>query len=177
MSSSGAKLFQSAAALFALGLAAPGSGATALPENQLKAAFLYNFAVFTEWPADTGPTVTLCVINGTEFRNEFDEFLGQPVGSRRFAMRHVQDADAVQGCQLAYLPRRTPAAMARSLRMLNGRRNLLTVGDSPEAEQAGVAINMAVKDAHMTFEVNFKSIQYSGLTLSSKLLRLSQHAH
>lgn len=149
--------------------------AAEVPETQLKAAFLYNFALFTEWPAETGQTVTLCVINGAVFRNEFEPFQGQPLGGRRFEMRHVADVESAQGCQLAFLPRASSAALARSLRILGGHRHLLTVGDSPEAAEAGVGINLAVKDARVTFDVNLKSVQDTGLILSSKLLRLAQH--
>jgi len=164
-----------ATACLAWGVIAPGTPAAELPEMDVKAAFLYNFALFTEWPPEVGPTVALCVIEGGAFRTEFTEFQGQPVGNRRFEMRHVPDAESTQGCQIVFLPRASAAAMSRSLRTLGGHRHLLTIGDSPEAGQAGVGINLVLKDARVTFDVNLKPVQDSGLNLSSKLLRLAQH--
>ncbi len=156
------------------GLASPGLAAE-LPEYQLKAAFLFNFALFTDWPADTGTTITLCVIEGGGFRNELEEFQGQAVGTRRFVVQHVPDAESTQGCQLVFLPKAPAATMARSMRHLANRQALLLVGDSPEAAQAGVGINMAINDSHVSFDVNLKTVQEAGLTLSSKLLRLARH--
>lgn len=163
-----------ATACLACGGARPADAAE-LPEMQLKAAFLYNFAVFTEWPPETGPTVTLCVLDGSGFQGEFEEFLRQPVGSRHFGVRQVRDFDALQNCQMAFVPRAAVPSMARSRRTTASHHHLLTIGDSQEAAQAGVGINLVIKDAHVNFDVNTRSVQDAGLTLSSKLMRLARH--
>lgn len=157
------------------GLAAPGLAAE-LPEYQVKAAFLYNFALFTEWPAHSGNTITLCVVEGSALQTELEEFEGQSVGNRQFAVRRVTDAEATQGCQLLFLPRATAGSMGRTKRMLAPRDHLLVVGDSPEAAQAGAGINMSINDARVIFDVNLQRVQDAKLTLSSKLLRLARHA-
>jgi hypothetical protein len=153
----------------------PASRAADLPEYDLKAAFLYNFALFTEWPADVGQTVTLCIVDGDVLRHELDEFQGKSIGSRHFAARRISEVDAAEDCQMAFLPRASASAMKRSVRMLSSQRHVLIVGDSPEAAQAGVGINMTLKDARVTFDVNLKAVQDGGLNLSSKLLRLAKN--
>lgn len=146
-----------------------------LPEHELKAAFLYNFARFTEWPVQVGPTVTLCAIGGEELDVSLETLRGQPVGTRRFEYRRVKDADATQDCQMVYLGQDSPAAILRSMRSLGGRRHVLVVGDSPDAGRAGVGINMTLRDARVTFEVNRQAISSANLELSSKLMRLAQN--
>jgi len=148
-----------------------------LPEHELKAAFLYNFARFTEWPAETGPAVTLCAIGGENLDKSLETLRGQPVGARRFAFRRVKDADATQDCQMVFLADNAPVPIARSMRSLLGRRHVLVVGDSPDAARAGVGINMSLRDARVTFEVNRQAVESTGLELSSKLLRLAQNVH
>ena len=61
-------------ALLCLGLLtyAPAAKSDDLPEYRLKAAFLYNFAVFTEWPADVGSTLNLCVYGQDPFGEDLD---------------------------------------------------------------------------------------------------------
>src|SRR5690606_11584564 len=53
------------------------------PEYQLKAAFLYNFALFTEWPADTVNTLRLCIHGRDPFGPELDDLQGRPVRERQ----------------------------------------------------------------------------------------------
>ena len=51
---------------------APAAKSDDLPEYRLKAAFLYNFAAFTEWPADVGSTLNLCVYGQDPFGEDLD---------------------------------------------------------------------------------------------------------
>ena len=61
---------------------APAAWSDGLPEYRLKAAFLYNFAVFTEWPSDVGKTLNLCVFGDDPFGPEIDGLEGKAAGER-----------------------------------------------------------------------------------------------
>ena len=150
--------------------------ADALPEYRLKAAFLYNFALLTEWPAELGPTINLCVLGPDPFGEELDALQGRNVGRRVIGVRRLGFRDPVSGCQMLYI---APSAMASLPRLLDavGGTPVLTVADSPDAAREGVAINMLPVQSKIGFEVNLRSARGAGLHLSSKLLRLAGNVY
>ena len=142
-----------------------------LPEYRLKAAFLYNFALYTEWPADVGSTLNLCIYGDDPFGAEVDALNGKKVGGRSIAVQRV-GKEALNGCQIVFVAQ---SAIAGSTRVLEALRSsaMLTVADSPDSARKGVALNMAMGDAKISFEVNMKALG-PRLALSSKLLRLAR---
>jgi hypothetical protein len=141
-------------------------------EYQLKAAFLYNFALFTVWPADTDKSLILCVYGDDAFGEEIDALQGKPVGDRILAVRRTPLGGAVAGCQIVFITSSAIASLPRVLDGLRGRATL-TVADSPGAARSGVAINMSVAQNKVAFEANLAAARGAGLNLSSKLLRLA----
>ena len=143
-----------------------------LPEYRLKAAFLYNFLAFTEWPSNTGPTLTLCIYGDDPFGPDITALEGKEVNSRRISVERRSATDSTVGCQATFV---TKSAMANLQHMLAETRNLpnLTVADSPNAISQGVVLNLAVVRNKITFEANQTAANDAGLKLSSKLLRLA----
>ena len=158
-----------------LALASPARGEE-LPEYRLKAAFLYNFALLTEWPATVGQTLNLCVHGRDPFAGELDGLQGKVVGGRRIAVQRPAGREALNQCQILFVAASAIDALPRVLESLH-RSPVLTVADSAGAAQQGVAINMAVGQARVTFEVNLKAAQGAQLVLSSKLLRLATEVY
>src|SRR3984957_16471831 len=74
-----------------------------LPEYRLKAAFLYNFALFTEWPVDVGSTLNLCVYGRDPFGEEIDALQGKAVGERHLGVRRVPSVEALRACQVVFI--------------------------------------------------------------------------
>jgi hypothetical protein len=143
-----------------------------LPEYRLKAAFLYNFALFTEWPADIGSTLNLCVYGRDPFGEEIDGLQGKPVGARRIAVRRVSSPEGLTGCQVVFIVNSSGDGISRVLSTLRGG-TVLTVADAPGAARQGVALNMNVVNDKITFEVNLTAARAANLKLSSKLLSLA----
>ena len=143
-----------------------------LPEYRLKAAFLYNFAAFTEWPAEVGATLNLCVHGSDPFGAEIDPLAGKTVGTRTLAVQHKASLDSLKGCQIVFI---TSAAMGQLPRVLEALRGIpaLTVADSPGAVHQGVALNMKLLQGRISFEANLEAARAARLNLSSKLLRLA----
>ena len=142
-----------------------------LPEYRLKAAFLYNFALYTEWPAEVGSTLNLCVYGDDPFGAELNALNGKKVGGRSIAVQRV-GKESLGGCQIVFIAQSAIASSARVLESLRSNA-MLTVADSPASAPKGVALNMAMGDAKISFEVNLKALG-SRLVLSSKLLRLAR---
>ncbi|MGA2191747.1 MAG: YfiR family protein, partial [Steroidobacteraceae bacterium] len=75
---------------------APRARADELPEYRLKAAFLYNFALFTDWSASVGPTLNLCLYGRNPFGAELDGLEGKAVGERHLAVHRLPDLEALK---------------------------------------------------------------------------------
>jgi hypothetical protein len=72
-----------------------------LPEYRLKTAFLYNFALFTEWPSDVGGTLHVCVHGADPFGTELDALQGKSVGERSIVVQR-KDADEASAAARSY---------------------------------------------------------------------------
>jgi hypothetical protein len=143
-----------------------------LPEYRLKAAFLFNFALFTEWPPEVGGIINLCVDGTDPFGKEIDVLQGKAVGSRTIDVQRKHPGESLKGCQIVFI---APSAIGRLPQVLESVRGLpvLTVADSVGAARRGAALNLAVGQNKVSFEVNLQAARAAGLNLSSKLLRLA----
>lgn len=158
-----------------LGLGLGASGARAadeLPEYRLKAASLYNFALFTEWPADVGNTLRLCLFGSDPFGSEVDGLQGKAVGERSVALQRNTGFDGLKGCQIVFIAQSAVGQLPHVLEALEGQ-TVLTVADSPGAARQGAALNMAVEQNKVSFEANLRAARAAKVNLSSKLLRLA----
>ena len=151
---------------------APPAWSDDLPEYRLKAAFLYNFAAFTEWPAEVGATLNLCIHGQDPFGAEIDPLNGKTVGARSVAVQRKAADESLKGCHIVFVP---AAAIGQLPRVLDSLRGLpvLTVADSPGAARQGAALNMSLVQSKVSFEANLDAARAARLNLSSKLLRLA----
>lgn len=149
-----------------------GVQASELPEYRLKAAFIYNFIAFTEWPAATGPTLNLCIHGSDPFGSEIDALQGKPTNGRTIALQRNVRVEGLRGCQVAFIAASAQEHLPRVLDALRGNPTL-TVADSPGAMRRGVALNMNIAAGKVSFEANVVAARAASLTLSSKLLRLA----
>jgi hypothetical protein len=143
-----------------------------LPEYRLKAAFLYNFALFTEWPADVGPTLNLCVYGRDPFGEEIKALQGKPVGNRRIGIHRVTRVEGLSVCQVVFIADASGEGISRVLSTLRGA-TVLTIADAPGAVKQGVALNMNVVEDKITFEANLTAARAANVKLSSRLLSLA----
>lgn len=155
--------------------AAPGDG-DGTPEYALKAAVLYNFALFTEWPEALGQHLVMCVLGSEAFGPELDALSGERVGKRTLVVRRISRMDPLVECNLVFIANKAQGALSGVLSALAGR-PVLTVAESRDAVDAGVGINLGLDGARLRFEINLKVVRSAGLELSSKLLRLAAEVH
>lgn len=143
-----------------------------LPEYRLKAAFVYKVMRFTQWPANIGETLNLCLYGGDPFGSEIDDLRGRMIDGRHIAVHRKAGAAALGQCQVVFV---TAAAIDRWGQIASGLHGqpLLTVADSPGALRLGIVVNMALVDHRVTFEASQKAARSAGLSLSSRLLSLA----
>lgn len=158
--------------LSALLSSAPGALADELLEYRLKAAFLYNFAQFTEWPAEVGATLNLCIHGTDPFGKEIDALQDKAVGARSIAVQRRRTNESLKDCQVVFIAGSAIGNLSRVLEELRGL-PVLTVADSPGAMRQGVALNMALAQDKVSFQANLLAARAAKLNLSSKLLRLA----
>lgn len=164
------------AALLLAMLPLAGSAATPQPEYALKAAFIYNFALFTTWPASIGDQLLFCTLRGDPFGGELDDAAGRMVGPRTVRVRRgldpAKDFDAIAPCNVLYVP---PAAVPglAALRARLGARPMLVVTDADGALESGAALNMRLSQGRVAFEANRSAARAAGLDLDYQLLRLA----
>jgi hypothetical protein len=147
-----------------------------VPVYALKAAFLYNFATFVEWPPETFPDArapfTVGVLGRDPFGDLLEEtFRGKTVGGRRIAVKRSRDVDDLRSCQLVFLPE--GEATARALNALKGA-SVLTVGESDGFAEDGGCVNFYIDGLRVRFEINPEAAKRANLKISSKLLRLAR---
>jgi hypothetical protein len=148
------------------------TGATA-EEYQLKAAFVYRFPQFVEWPPDVfdgQDSLHICVSAPNPFGMTLEELVaGETMNGRRLVVRDVGRSGDVGGCHVLFVP-----AAGSSERLLQAAKGpVLTIGESPTFLDEGGIINLRVIDRRVRFEVNAAAAERSGLKLSSQLLRLA----
>lgn len=160
--------------LFAMSLLLVGSQAfaQALPEYRAKAGFLYNFLVFTEWPSRVGTSLPLCVYGTNPFGEEVDALEGKQVNGRTLAVRYPGSLDQLKICRVIFVAESAIGSLPRIIETLRGE-PVLTVADSPGALDAGIGINLLVRQNKIAFEVNLAATRRAELSLSAKLLRLA----
>jgi len=157
------------------------ASAAPLPdEYALKAAFLYNFAKFTRWPAEAFANawepLGICVLGEDPFGPALETIAGKRIGTRRLAVRRVAAGEEIDGCHMVFLGVGTALAANRVSDGLSIR-PVLTVSDwdGPEAG-ASTMIRLHMVAEKIRFHVDAASAQGAGLSFSSRLLSLSQPA-
>jgi len=143
-------------------------------ELQLKAAQLYRFPEFVEWPArvlDGRPTIDVCVLTPNPFGRVLEQLTeGEVVSGRPLAIRYV-DASAVGTCHVLYVPVRVPARRRLLQRIATA--PILTVGDSPSFLDEGGMVQLTVVQNRVRFEISAVAAGRAGVKLSAQLLRLA----
>jgi hypothetical protein len=143
-------------------------------EYEVKAAFLYNFTRFVDWPASSGAGPFCIGIEGADpFSGALDAAVkGRSVAGRAIAIKHFKASEDPMGCEMVFVsatdPRKTDAILAR----LKGQA-VLTVGEAHGFCARGGAIGFEVQDNKVKLEINVEAAQRSRLQISSKLLSLA----
>jgi hypothetical protein len=148
------------------------------PEAQVKAAFLYNFARFVDWPQARrgGSVVSLCLLGAEPFGGYADALNGRPVGAGTLTVRRIARPPDAAACDMVFLPNAEAARLPALLDAARGRR-LLTVGETPGAAAGGLVINFYLEQNRVRFEINIDAAQRTGLSINSQLLRLARITH
>ncbi|WP_292916119.1 YfiR family protein [Nitrosomonas sp.] len=161
---------------FGLPISHPVAKADNMLEYQVKAAFIYNFIAFTQWPENTDPVINLCLYGVDYFGQEIDKLQNRAVGTQSIKVMHINSINQLQQCQVIFFSKSTDNALASIVNSLQNR-PILTLADTPNAISRGIIINMNLINEKIVFEINLANARKSGLDISSKLLQLATKVH
>lgn len=147
----------------------------ATPEYALKAAFLFQFTRFVEWPAEAfarpdAPFV-IGIVGSDPFGAALDDMVaGETVRRRALVVRRFESGDDLGGCHILFISRSEAARIPALAKALRGRRTL-TVADGGEFANGHGTIGFDIVDRRIRLRINLAAAEEAGLTISSKLLR------
>jgi YfiR/HmsC-like len=150
-------------------------------EYQLKAAFVFNFAKFVDWPANTysrpQSPFTICILGADPFGPAMDDALrGKTIANHPVVVERIKDAVAARHCQIVFVSASEKRRLRDILKSLKGA-NVLIVGDVGGFAAAGGTIELTLQDNRVRFEINTGAADGAGLRISSKLLALATIVH
>jgi hypothetical protein len=146
-------------------------------EYQLKAAFIYNFTKFVEWPARSPATnanpIIIGVLGASPFGDELEKIVrGRSVNGRPLEVKHLDSVEQASGVDLLFVPRSQESRLAGRVPALNAA-GVLTVGESPAFAAADGIITFTTEADKIRFEINNGEAESGGLRISSNLLKLA----
>src|SRR5580765_7865487 len=127
-------------------------------EYQVKAACIYNFTKFVEWPPEAFPErsspFVIGVIGEDPFNGELERAVqGKDVGGRGFVVRHLRNANEAKLCHILFISRSERKGMGDILAVVSSL-PILTVSETDRFVQAGGIINLLIEQNKVHFEIN-----------------------
>jgi hypothetical protein len=168
--------------LLLLVLLALGRGATLaqLPsasEYEVKAAFLYNFAKFVDWPpaafADQRSAMVIGVLGDDPFGVDLDRAVeDKTVNGRPLVVRRFKRLEDLTACHILFISASESGRLAHILDLLR-KSSVLTVDESDQFVHLGGIINFTIRENKVHFVINAEAAQQAGLKISSKLFKVA----
>lgn len=173
-----AVLSSSFALVYATAIFAQSKGPT---EYEIKAAFLFNFAKFVEWPpsafTDPKQPMGICVFGHDPFGHALEDTLsGKSIGNHPVTLGHARQLADLAGCHVVFVSSEDSPRLVGIANSLQGH-NVLLVGETEGFASAGGAIQFVLDQNRVRFAINPDAASRAGLKISSKLLALATIVH
>lgn len=146
-------------------------------EYQVKAAFLYNFIKFIDWPPEAlarpGGVMVLCVLGEDLFGPALSEMNGRPAKDRKLLVKRIRSLSESDVCHILFVSASEKERVPHILKEVRDSA-VLTVGEADRFTERGGVINFVMEDNKIRFEISGAAAQRAGLRISSKLMSLSR---
>jgi hypothetical protein len=158
-----------AVALLAVSLSCVGNNFCATPEYEVKAAHLFNFTKFFDWP-NYETSITVCIYGKDPFGEFLDDLVrnqlvhGYPVEIRRLG----KEQETLDRCQVVFIAVTSPTRTAAALAHAQGR-SIVTVGESDSFIEEGGMVRLLVDQGRVRFDINLVAIRAARLKISARL--------
>ena len=146
-------------------------------EYEIKAAYIYNFINYIDWPQNafpaTGGTITIGVVGQNQFSAALEVLNGKQVKGRTVALKQITDIKDLDHCQIVFINASEKSHLPELLGKLKDSR-VLTVSEIDGFAQQGGIINFISEHNKVRFEINPDAARQLGLNISSELLKLAK---
>jgi hypothetical protein len=145
--------------------------AQAVTDVQVKAAFLYSFASFVDWPVASREPLVIGIAGDDAFADIVAQTVrGRSAKGRAFETKRLASVDDPSGCQILFVSARRPREGAELLQRVRG--PVLTVGETAHFLREGGVVRFMVENKRVRFQISQKNAEAAGLKVSSQLLAL-----
>jgi hypothetical protein len=150
-------------------------------EAQIKAAFVYNFLKFVDWPADAFPgpqdPFVVGIVGEGDTADATERFLGaKQVGVRAIVVRRLKWDQSFAGVHAVFIAERDAKRLRRVLEAAAAV-SALSIGEGEDFAERGGMIGLLIDDRKVRFDIDTDAAQAAGLRVSSKLLALTRVVH
>jgi hypothetical protein len=150
------------------------SGEPPADEYQVKAAFIYNFAKFIQWPPEAfqDPTqpIGICILGQDPFGRSLDDtVVGHVIDGRALVVRHIVRVKPGTDCQILFIG----SAESTRLLLIPEETGVLTIGESDSAALDRVIITFRLDGGKVRFDIDVDAASREKLRISSRLLSLA----
>ena len=171
------------------------AGSEPSQEYKVKAAFLYNFIKFVDWPkeemGDANEPITIGIIGKDPFGNAFEPVKDKKVKERKVVVKRFKSiaelkelgergkdeldkqSEAMKKCHLLFVCSSEKEYLKDIVNAVKDR-PVLTVADTTGFLEGGGIINFVMEDQKVRFEVNLTAAEHAKLKIRSQLLRLAK---
>jgi hypothetical protein len=148
-----------------------------MSEASVKAAYLYKFLNYVEWPqvvfAQPDSPYVIAVMNADEIADELQRFVtGRHLNNRSLVVKKLRPGNALEGVHVLFIGAAEQARQPQLLKQLQSL-PVLTVTESVDALSQGSMINFRLIDDRVRFEISLEPVEKSGLKLNSRLLTVA----
>jgi hypothetical protein len=164
------------AAFVALAACAGTAHAQAVSEPAVKAAFLYKFLGYVEWPSQlqsADGAYVIAIAGAEDVAAELDRVVsGRSINGRRVTLRRVRDVEGVRGAQVLFVGR--GQSNSRELLRAVQKQAVLTVTEGDHGLELGGIVNLVTLEDRVGFEVSLDAADRAGIAISSRMLGVAR---
>lgn len=146
-------------------------GSSSALETKIKAAYLYNFTKFVEWPQNGGKPVKICVLGDAGMSKVLEELASKQGEKKEFSIQTVTKSQ-IESCDILYLSG-SDREVQNTLELAK-EHDILTVSDNDNFSNNGGIVTLFSESGKIRFTINIAAVKKTNLKISSKLLELAK---
>ena len=148
-----------------------------ISEYKVKAAFVFNFTKFVDWPQEafgtTDAPLTIGILRENPFGSDLDEIIrNKTVNNRTLKTRLLHSVAECTNCNVLFLSTAEKGRIKEVLEKLHDA-SILTVSETDGFTEAGGMINFVREGNKFRFQINNEAAKRAKLKISSKMLGLA----
>lgn len=145
----------------------------AVDERAMKAAYLYNFTLFAQWPSLPDTDFQFCVLGSTSLDEELTRLEGKRAqNGKPITIRRIAPNGSLTGCLVVYIDEHSHRTFDSLLQQLAAT-PVLTITDSTGLADRGIMIEMRRQGPRIVFDVNLAAARKANIDFSARLLKLA----